>query len=136
MRFGGSGEGDGMFKRATGIAVDIDGNIFVSDYETKRVQKFDTNGNFISAWLMGEDIDVKGTPEGLTVDVEGHVYVTDYELGRLQVFDNDGAFMWAIGGKTRSLNALKRPTAVVISKTDQIIIVNQSAGKLTIIQKP
>ncbi len=136
MRFGGPGKGEGMFRHATGIAVDANGNIFVADYETKFVQKFDASGSFVTAWKMGEDIGVSGTPEGIAVDADGNVFVTDYDMGRLQVFDNDGKFLWAIGGKTISSNPFNRPTAIAFDDTGKMVVVNQKSAKLSVIELP
>jgi DNA-binding beta-propeller fold protein YncE len=38
------------FEFPKGIAVDASGFVYVTDDENHRVQKFDTNGNFISEW--------------------------------------------------------------------------------------
>lgn len=137
MRFGGPAEGNtagnGTFKHATGIAVDGKGNIYVSDYETKWVQKFDAKGQFILSWKMGEDIGVEGTPEGIAVDDEGRVYVTDYDLGRVQVFDQNGVFLWSIGGKVSISNPFKRPTAIAFDAMGNLVVVNQSTGTLSVV---
>ena len=34
----------------TGIAVDADGNVYVSDYGNSRVQKFTGDGSFLTSW--------------------------------------------------------------------------------------
>ncbi len=140
MRFGGDRNGsessDGKFSHATGIAVDDHGNIFVADYETKYVQKFDESGVFITSWKMGEDIGVTGTPEGIAVDKDGKVYITDYDLGRLQVFDNDGNFLWALGGKSIGLNPFNRPTAIAFDGAGKLYVVNQLSAKVSIIELP
>ena len=44
----------GELNNPTGIGVDAAGNVYVADASNNRVQKFDSNGNFISAW--GEDV--------------------------------------------------------------------------------
>jgi hypothetical protein len=76
LSFGGSGTGPGLFKDAKGIAVDGQGNLYVSD-DTLRIQKFDQTGKFIDLWTISE----KGSeklhhgPEGLLADRAGNVYV-------------------------------------------------------------
>ena len=33
-----------------GIATDSSGNVYVADMDNNRIQKFDSNGNFITKW--------------------------------------------------------------------------------------
>jgi len=47
--FGGEGTGPGFFKDEVRVAVDGEGRIYVSD-ETRRVQRFDASGKFLSTW--------------------------------------------------------------------------------------
>lgn len=49
--FGGEGTGPGFFKDEMSVAVDGAGRIYVSD-ETRRVQRFDSSGQFISTWSI------------------------------------------------------------------------------------
>jgi tripartite motif-containing protein 71 len=64
--------------------------VYVSDYNNHRVQKFDSEGNFITKWGS------KGTgdgefvnPNGIAMDSSGNVYVADAGNNRIQVFAPD-----------------------------------------------
>jgi hypothetical protein len=52
--FGGSGGSDGKFNAAYSImaslVTDSSNNIFIADSGTNRIQKFDSNGNFLTKW--------------------------------------------------------------------------------------
>ena len=50
------GEADGEFSNPDGIAVDLDGSIYVADTGNQRVQKLKPDGSFLLAW--------KGPPPG------------------------------------------------------------------------
>jgi hypothetical protein len=53
---GGVGSLEGEFKRATGIAVNqATGHVYVLDTNNRRVQEFDLDGQFVSAWGWGVD---------------------------------------------------------------------------------
>jgi DNA-binding beta-propeller fold protein YncE len=94
LKFGSEGSGDGQFSHVEHIAVDKYDNIYVNDPQSDktgsgipRVQKFDTNGNFITKWGSegtgdGQFID----PEHLAIDSEGYVYVSDRGKNNIQVF--------------------------------------------------
>ena len=46
-----TGLGDGQFTSSGWIATDSDDNVYVGDFgENYRIQKFDSNGNFITKW--------------------------------------------------------------------------------------
>jgi DNA-binding beta-propeller fold protein YncE len=104
------------------MATDAAGNVYVADFGNDRVQKFDSQGNFLRAW--GKDVVTGGgtgfevctvaaickagdatgglggelsDPVGITVDASGNVYVADRSNQRIQKFDSDGAFLRAWG---------------------------------------
>jgi sugar lactone lactonase YvrE len=84
---GTSGFGNGEFNDASGVATDSAGNVYVADADNYRIQKFDSNGNFLLKWgkvdtgtgepragkLPGEFAE----PVGIGVDSANNVYVTD-----------------------------------------------------------
>jgi hypothetical protein len=47
---GTSGNDDGQFNGISGIAVDSSCNVYIADYNNKRIQIFDSTGSFISKW--------------------------------------------------------------------------------------
>jgi len=75
----------GTFSQPWGIAVDKAGNVFVADTWNHRIQKFDSNGNFLLTW--GTNGDSRGLAQGLptqfygpraiALDAQGNLYVTD-----------------------------------------------------------
>ena len=101
-KWGSFGNGHGQFNCPQGIAVDIFGNVFVSDYNN-RIQKFLSNGSFITEW--GSCCSPDGyfdNPAGVAVDSSGNVYVADQGNHRIQKFDNNGNFItkWGSNGWT------------------------------------
>jgi tripartite motif-containing protein 71 len=101
--WGRHGTGDGQFGQynsPNGIAVDSHGNVYVTDYDNNRVQKFDSNGNFITKW--GSEGSKDGqflNPQGIAVDSHGNVYVTDVSNNRVQKFDSNGNFITKWGSE-------------------------------------
>lgn len=89
----------GDFSKPTNVAVDKDGNLYVSDTLNDRVEVFDADGAFIRTW--GKNGDAAGDfarPKGIGVDSDGHVWVADAMLNRIQVFTPEGKFLLAMGG--------------------------------------
>jgi LSD1 subclass zinc finger protein len=71
MKFGTDGIGAGQFKDARTVAIDGAGHIFAADYTGGRVQVFDSNGKFLSQWM----VDPKMPLLKIAADRKGVVYV-------------------------------------------------------------
>jgi DNA-binding beta-propeller fold protein YncE len=85
--WGSEGTGDGEFDRTHGIAIDSADNVYLSDMGNFRVQKFDSNGNFITKWgSEGTGEGQFNIPEGIDIDSSGNVYVADTHNSRIQKF--------------------------------------------------
>ena len=88
----------GDFGAPQGVALDSDGNVYVTDTLNNRVEIFDADGNFIS--LFGKNGDGPGTfarPKGIALDADGHIWVADEMQDRLQVFNREGQLLTYIG---------------------------------------
>jgi tripartite motif-containing protein 71 len=98
--WGGTGSGDGQFAgRIEDIAMDQDGNIYVTDSFNHRIQKFDGDGNFLLKFGSGPGTEGHGTftnTRGVAVDTNGNIFVVDNLF--LQKFDSQGNFItqWSI----------------------------------------
>jgi DNA-binding beta-propeller fold protein YncE len=66
--------------------VDHDGNIYVVEATSARVQIFDAAGAFLMAWgVFGTSDGQFVSPRGIALDDDGSIYVTD-DTGRIQKF--------------------------------------------------
>ena len=64
--------------RPEGVAVDSSGNVYVTDYDNDRIQKFASDGKFITTWGSSGSGEGQFTkPQGIAVDSSGNVYVDD-----------------------------------------------------------
>ncbi len=96
--FGSAGSGNGQFNNPTGIAADSAGKIYVSDTNfasrntNGRVEKFDSNGNFV--WATSQTTADLATPLGLSVDGTGKVYVASVGYMQILIFNaSTGAYL-------------------------------------------
>ncbi len=77
----------GQFRNPWGIAVDGNGDVYVTDAGNQRVQKFDREGNFITQWGgFGGGDGQFNFPYGIAVDPRGSVFVVDSGNVRVQQF--------------------------------------------------
>jgi sugar lactone lactonase YvrE len=102
------GSGAGQFNIShgnfRGVTVDGDGNVYVADTGNHRIQKFTSEGDFVTMW--GSYATGLNNPRGIDVDGDGNVYVADTGNNRIQKFDSDGSFvlMWnSPSGQTRGV---------------------------------
>ena len=72
--WGSLGSDPGEFNQPKGLTLDEDDNVYVADEFNNRIQKFDSNGNFINQF--GQDR--LNHPIDVAVDSQGRVYASDF----------------------------------------------------------
>jgi hypothetical protein len=112
---GSNGSGDGDFTNAWAISIDSSGNLYVVDSSNRRVQKYDSNGNFLLTFGWGVstgasafeictsgcqigsfgsgDGQLQG-PQSITIDHLDRVFAGDPH--RIQRFTTSGSFVSVI----------------------------------------
>ena len=122
----------GDFGAPQGIALDSDGNVYVTDTLNNRVEIFDADGNFIS--LFGKYGDGPGTfarPKGIAVDADGHIWVADEMQDRLQVFNREGQLLTYIGtGHGNLPGQFKAILGVAIDKQNRVFTTEEYPGRV------
>lgn len=88
---GQAASGEGQFWGPRDVAVDGEGNVYVTDTGNKRVQKFDSDGNFVGQWGgAGAAAGQFSEPVGIAVsNTTGDIFVADTWNRRVQRFDSD-----------------------------------------------
>lgn len=105
MKWGGGGTGPGQFNGPLGIAADATGNVYVTDHNNNRVQKFAVRST--AAGWQAEPVATWGGPGagpgqfngpyGITLDATGTLWVADGFNHRIQKFDTNGNYLGSIG---------------------------------------
>jgi hypothetical protein len=82
-----------------GVAVDSSGYVYVMDTFNNRVQKYDSDGVYITQWgTLGTGNSQFDTAYGIGVDGSGNVYVADTTNNRIQKFNSNGVYITQWGG--------------------------------------
>jgi len=122
----------GDFGAPQGVALDADGNVYVTDTLNNRVEIFDADGNFISTF--GKNGDGPGyfaRPKGIAVDSDGHIWVADEMQDRLQVFNREGQLLTYVGtGHGELPGQFKTLIGVAIDKHNNVYTSEQEPGRL------
>lgn len=97
-KLGGYGAEDARFDRPSGVAVSAKGEkVFVADAGNRRVQVFDSVGNWIATWAGAASAPLR-EPVGVDVGGDGRVYVADAGTASVRVFNAEGAPLFSFGG--------------------------------------
>jgi len=141
-KWGSEGSGDGQFDMLAGIALDGSGNVFVADscsytwgdLGNHRIQKFTSNGTFLTKWgSRGSGDGQFYCPKDVAVDRSDNVYVADSgsywlpTLGnhRIQKFTSDGTFLTKWGSLGSGNGQFEYPAAIAVDKSGNIYVADQ-----------
>lgn len=139
--FGQSGAAPGQFARPRGIAVGLDGSIFVTDTMNHRIQRLNPDGEVISTWgqyaNIEEGVAPAGTfnePWGIAVAPNGTVYVADTWNHRIQHFTADGEFLGMFGyfGQAGAPDAFWGPRDVVVDSQGRLFVTDTGNKRVVI----
>ncbi|MGH9978167.1 MAG: 6-bladed beta-propeller, partial [Nitrososphaeraceae archaeon] len=97
--------------------------VYVTDNEIFNVQKFTTDGDFITSWgSEGEGDGQFASLESLDVDSNGNVYVADYGNDRIQKFTSDGVFVSSWGFEGSEQGQFEGPAGLAVDNNDNVYV--------------
>jgi DNA-binding beta-propeller fold protein YncE len=99
--FSSGGSADGQLMWPAAIALDAEGNVYISDEALHRISIFDAQGRFLGKWgVRGNGAGMFDRPAGLAFDQDQHLLVVDGLNHRIQRYTADGRFLgqWGKGG--------------------------------------
>jgi len=121
----------GDFSKPTNVAVDKEGNVYVTDTWNDRVEIFDADGNFIRAF--GKNGDGPGRfarPKGIAIDADGHVWVADAVQDRVQCFTPEGKLLMWMGEPGKLPGQFGDLAGLAIDKQNRIFTSEQYPGRV------
>lgn len=108
--------GEELLIRPGGVAVDQDGNVYISDAGNAKVFKFDKNGTFIHQ-LAGQF----QRPAGIAINSRGEKFVVDVLAHKLKVFDVHDTFVRDFP-QDDTREQLNLPSNVAIDRNDNVYV--------------
>ena len=123
----------GTFSLPEGVAVDKDGNVYVTDTFNDRVEIFDADGEFISTFGKNGDgpADLE-RPKGIAVDCDGHIWVVDAAQNRVKVFNQQGRLLIYFGGQGYYPGQFMGPWGIAIDQSNRVIVSETFPGRVQV----
>ena len=122
-KWGTSGTGDEQFMQPMDMAVDSDGNIYVVDGINNRVQKFNSDYEYLLRWgTAGAGDGQFNQPMSIAVDSTGDVYVLDCCNHRVQKFNSTGAYITKWGSNGSGNDQFNYPDGIAVDSSDNVYV--------------
>jgi sugar lactone lactonase YvrE len=135
-RWGSYGSAPGQFSNPIGIAVDQQGDIYVSEEAGNRVQKLSSTGQPLAQWgTLGSGPGQFNVPYDLALDTSGNVYVSEpapFAPGnhRIQKFSPTGVPLAQWGGPGDGPGQFSDPTGLALDSKGNIFVVDKGNNRI------
>lgn len=114
------------FSYPNGVAISKDGRVYVADGNNRRVQVFDSKGNFEAF------VDTSGIPRGLAIDSSDRLYVVDAVAHTVDVFSLAGKRITRFGGRGTGPGQFNYPNDVALDKRGHIYVSDRENDQIQV----
>src|SRR5262245_30550099 len=134
-RFGGKGDDDKHLDKPEGIAVDPNGNIFIADYNTGYIKKYDASYNWVLTFSE------YGSEKGQNIKSEfmdirdGKLYMPEAGNHRVDVFDLDGKFLFDFGGQGTETGKFNVPESAKFASDGKLYVADLKNDRIQMFDK-
>ncbi|MHC4645250.1 MAG: 6-bladed beta-propeller [Planctomycetota bacterium] len=115
LRMGKRGEQDGEFRSISGLSLDDQGNVYVTDRLLGKVTKFDGNGIFLaSVGKLSASFSSFIRPKGIAVDKQRRFWVVDSAMEVGKIFNEQGQLLLLFGMPGTAPGNMLLPAGIAI----------------------
>jgi len=114
--------------------VDSVDKVYVGDFgENNRIQKFDSNGTFITKWGAPGARDGQFlNPIGLVADSSDNIYVADRGNNCVQKFDSNGTFITKWGTSGAGDGQFELPVGIATDSSGNVYVVDRGNSQIQV----
>ena len=115
-----------------GIAVDLKGNVWVTDRNSCKIIKLSQDGQLLQA-MQG----IKSTngPIGVSVSPEGQIYVCEYDNHCVTIHDDEGKFQFAVGSQGSGPGCFGGPNGVTFGSDGLVYVTDEENSRICVWSK-
>ncbi len=117
------GEEHGQLIWPSSVALDTEGNVYVSSDWFHRISIFDGDGDLLNQWGMpGAGDGELNRPSGMVFDREDNLYIVDSANNRIQKFTKDGTFLAKFGEEGGRQGQFNLPWGITIDNQGNVYV--------------
>ena len=114
-RMGQEGDGEGQFRLISDLAVDGEGNVYVTDKVLAHIVNFDSNGVYKrTIGRRGRNVDEFVRPKGISVDRENRIWVVDAAVEIAKIYDKQGRLLLYFGRPGNRPGMMNLPAQITV----------------------
>ncbi len=136
--WGDIGTEPGKFNFPIGIAINAKDEIFVTDHDNDRVQKFDADGKLLVSFA------VQPNPGGMALDESGNLYITHFAASMktqnkggdfISVYDPQGKLLRKWGKSGAGDGEFSYPGGLAVSKEGRLYVADQTNHRVQVFDR-
>lgn len=117
-------------KSPSGIAIDRDNNMYVTDSGDSEIKKFNADGHLLLSWSqMGSSSGQFRNPSGIFVS-DKYVYVADTGNSRIAMFNKTGGFLYSWGTQGKGAGMFQTPMAIDSDHRGELFVGDAEQGTI------
>jgi uncharacterized protein (TIGR03663 family) len=126
----------GEFNKPGDIALDDQGNLYVVDTWNHRIQKFDRDLNFLTAFgrptgdLENPEPDQMWGPRAIAVDADGNLVVSDTGTHRIKKFSPEGDVLAVSGSRGSADGKFNEPVGLAVAANGDVWVADPGNRRL------
>ena len=128
---GGFGWGEDQMNRPVDLAAENGLDLFVADYENRRLLRYDSDLHWIEAYSYPGEEDAKlalGFPAGLATSIHGDLFAADAENLRILKINALREALFSFGDYAEGEGGLDEPQKIAIDSSDRLYVCDPRRG--------